>query len=1485
MIGLLASPKLLASVELNQFWHDRDTATIYGSYAEARNALLAWDTTTAHFELEKAAAFTQAGSIADSYVIKPQAPETGDWEYKQQWTLARYDTEEELIADYEQYFTAPYNPCGTTQWVPDQPEMWHSIEDELGVSDREFKYGKMYWGTFNEPTQTCLTNEATHHLERERNVFCEAPRNANQTAQACTSGASGKVFYRPVTASGECRGNPCNVATGDKIESATDYVGPGLEWKRTYHSAIRHTNTRIGERWTHNYSSRLINNYPNLALVTGSGFTEPLIHLGSNKFGSNSDAGMWMWKKADNDYWLFYPDGHIEFYDDNLRLVRVQSRDGLDTYVSYDSEGKIDYVTGPYGHVLDIVYGLDGMIEKLVDPAGNEISYTYQQTATSGSMVLSRVTYQDGSFRDYLYETATADLDTHLTGIIDENGERFATYGYDAAGLVILSEHAGGRDRITLSYTGTTTEVIESGGSTTLYQFSSVDDAPRKIINRTEAGTTRTTSYPTPFADWMRHRPVEKTNERGATTRYSYNSRQLTAKTEAYGTSLARTTNYTPVTGGYIYRYTKISMPSVFSSGKKEINTVFDSVKRPTSITVSGYEPSGVSVSATTALTYHATGKVGSIDGPLPGSSDTTVFDYYDCVTGSECGQLKTLTNALGHVSTYDAYDDHGRLLQMTDPNGLVTNYSYDVRGRLLSVTLNPPVGPARVTGLTYDNVGQLQTATYPDGRILIYAYDAAHDLESVTDNFGNKIEYGYDARGNRTSEEIVDPSGVLKRAVDYTYDLKNHVDTITSGGFTTDTLFDALGELAEVADANAATTEHSYDVLGRLTQTVDALLGVTDYAYDVNDNLVSVTAPNGATTTYVHDDLGNLLQETSPDRGTTTYAYDSAGNLTSRTDARGKQTTYGYDALNRIDLVTFDSGGTIDYVYDTGVNGIGRLARIIDSSGQTNWSYNPFGETTEKTQVIGAVSLTTSYAYDAEGRLSTITYPSGKVVSYGHDTYRPVSASVDAMTVLSAASYDPFGAVSGWTWGDGSTHSRTYDMRGLMTSQSLASDPRTLGYDPAGYLTSVSDSRHTDSYGYDLLGRLEDFLHAGIAPLPGSQDFDYDANGNRTSFGVDGSAWPYTVGTNSNRLLASTGPVAKSYSFDAAGNVTSDGVHSYAYDDSGRFVSLDSGAASYVHNGLGQRVSKDTGTTTLFVYSEAGQLLGEYDAFGAPLQEHVWFEGAPVAVLSGTSTLRYVHTDHLGTPRAITAGGTVVWRWESDPFGTTAAREDPDGDLVFVTYGPRFPGQYFDGESGLHYNYFRTYDPSTGRYLESDPIGLAGGLNTYGYVGGNPLSATDPYGLDACYVLFPDYPITYNDEGDTSTWLGGHAGILGYDDQGRTRYYEYGRYSPDRSGVLGEKFPSSRGNVRRQTIPDLEMDDDGNPTPESMERLEKALEKLAGKGTEAELSCDSEADEQKVYDFVEALANDKDRKDYNWVPFRANHCRTFAKQALRAGQ
>ena len=539
----------------------------------------------------------------------------------------------------------------------------------------------------------------------------------------------------------------------------------------------------------------------------------------------------------------------------------------------------------------------------------------------------------------------------------------------------------------------------------------------------------------------------------------------------------------------------------------------------------------------------------------------------------------------------------------------------------------------------------------------------------------------------------------------------------------------------------------------------------ITFHAPASSSALISFTQRDGATTTFDYDDLGNLLQETSPDRGQTNYTHDAAGNVLTKTDARGKVATYTYDALNRVLTESYADGELITFSYDTAPNGAGQRASMTDTSGSTSWEYDAFGEVTKSTRVIGGQTLVTQYGYDSAGRMTSMTYPSGKTATYAWSDDRITAISFDSSVILSGATYEPFGPANGWNWGNGDTMSRSFDQRGLVTSHSLGPDTRSLVYDAAGQLTELNDTRHNLDFDYDSLGRLVSNLKGTgtLAPLPDSQLFTYDSNGNRTSINEDGTPYIYSVQSSSNRLLPTAGPIAKVYTYDLAGNVTADNLHTYSYSDRGRLTSLDSGSVTYSYNGLGQRVSKNDGTLTLFVYDATGQLIGEYDATGSPLSEHVYFSGAPIALQQGSATY-YTHSDHLGSPRVITnSANTVVWRWESDPFGTTLAQEDPDGDLTLLTYNLRFPGQYLDQETNQHYNYYRTYDPIAGRYFQSDVIGIAynftdpqlqltalghqlssdevkvfsslmiqeNGLNhSYGYADQNPLMITDRLGL-----------------------------------------------------------------------------------------------------------------------------------------------------------
>jgi RHS repeat-associated protein len=280
----------------------------------------------------------------------------------------------------------------------------------------------------------------------------------------------------------------------------------------------------------------------------------------------------------------------------------------------------------------------------------------------------------------------------------------------------------------------------------------------------------------------------------------------------------------------------------------------------------------------------------------------------------------------------------------------------------------------------------------------------------------------------------------------------------------------------------------------------------------------------------------------------------------------------------------------------------------------------------------------------------------------------------------------------------------------------------RTLGYDAAGRLTDAlddSDPQLNQHYLYDELDRLTSGERGELQIS--RTDYSYDLNGNRTGKIQDNTAVTNgTIDPSSNRLQSQSGAQTVNYSYDPMGSLTADGPVIYTYNAAGRRISATAANlnAGYTYDALGQRVTKTVnGITTQYVYDEQGHLTGEYDSAGHLLQEILWLVDLPVAVLKPatgqavTPDLYYIHADHLGTPRKITRpnDNKVLWTWESEAFGASLPDPNPSGLGNFV-FNLRFPGQYYDQETGLFYNGFRDYDPSTGRYIQSDPIGLAGG-------------------------------------------------------------------------------------------------------------------------------------------------------------------------------
>ncbi len=883
---------------------------------------------------------------------------------------------------------------------------------------------------------------------------------------------------------------------------------------------------------------------------------------------------------------------------------------------------------------------------------------------------------------------------------------------------------------------------------------------------------------------------VSKTDSEGRVTTYTYNAtNQRISMTEASDTADARTTTYEYISPD-LDIVTKTTSPSIATGYSKEVINTYDAQQNVIKTEIQGFNPEGIAVSREMTFTYDSLGKVTQIDGYRTDVADITTFEYYDCLTGGKCGQIKQVSNALGHVTTYDEYNGNAKLLKMTDSSGVVTTHTYHPRNWLLSRTQTytnvDGSTVSRTTSYVYDNVGQMIQSTSPDGTVLNYEYDAAHDLRAITDNLGNKVTYTYDPKGNRNQQMTFDPDGTLVRQIQTEYDIRNFVKSINSSGSVTQMVNDAVGNLTTQTDPNEnPSTQSQYDSLYRLTNTINSFSNSTGYEYNVADQLVKVTAPNGAVTQYAYDDLDNLLSEVSPDRGTLTYTHNDAGNVLTQTDSRGITASYVYDALNRLTTVSYpNSSENIAYTYDQGTAeyschvqndaySIGKLCYTQDEAGETYYQYDQWGNPAKQTRLeLGQIYIT-EYQYDDANRITKMIYPNGRVVNYIRDV---IGRIIDVTTQLNETAlatdvstnrtYRADGLLTGQTLGNGIQEERTYDLQGRVTyiDTGIPSDTSVeawgYAYDANGNILSIDKAKDSRTFIYDVLDRLVEDIQGTDAnpalensPLFTIKDFnyEYDENGNRLK--KNNTNYQYTDFSN---VLIKNGK--KEIETDAIGNITQfRNGKGFTHSGSNRLRTVtnknDELKATYYYNANNQRTQKvKPNRTQVFHYDLAGNLILKTWVNGHPREDYIWVDGqlAQYAKTKGNKikpagggkkvpdgTIKeeihktYISNDHLATPRLGTNDDqTVTWRWESDGFNAVRPNKDPDQDGIKVNLKIGFPGQYWDSESGLYYNWNRYYDPKNARYITSDPIGLDDGVNTYAYVKGNPLTHIDFNGL-----------------------------------------------------------------------------------------------------------------------------------------------------------
>ncbi|MEJ7746429.1 MAG: RHS repeat-associated core domain-containing protein [Luteimonas sp.] len=1098
-------------------------------------------------------------------------------------------------------------------------------------------------------------------------------------------------------------------------------------------------------------------------------------------------------------YLLTLSNGSRETYDATGMHLETQEISGDTLFYEYDSNRRLQKVRNQSGRFLEFVYNSSKRLERVTSSSGQTVNYTY-----NANRILESANY-GGYLEKYLY-TSFSSVHSYLVRVEDGGGNEISSYTYDvySQGRPTSTQRAGGVNRYTVDHeTGWLSKVFSVTPLNASVAYSYRTLLGRRVIDRVETTCAGCATDAKIYAydnnlniiqvedgnskicrAYEQTRNLEATSIEGASATFdcatmaggSFQKKTTTLWHPSFRLPLQRDVrDSTGVAKGRVtWTYN--------ARGQALSQTQTDPVTSTTRATTTSYcEETDI-----TAGTCPLLGLVTSVNGPRTDVTDLTTYTYYPsddaaCATSpTTCphrkGDLWKVTNSLGHVTETLQYDGVGRVLSVKDANGVITDMEYHPRGWLTARKVrgvdSAVESDDQITRIEYWPTGLVKKVTQPDNAFTSYTYDAAHRLTDISDNADNTMHYTLDNAGNKTQEDTKDVQGTLRRTLSRVYNQLGQLQTQKDAlqqptGFT----YDANGNTDTVADALTRVIDNDYDPLNRLSRTLQDVGGInaqTSFQYDALDNLTQVTDPKGLNTGYSYNGLGDLLQLSSPDTGATTYTYDSGGNRKTQVDARSKTATYSYDVLNRLTSIAYPvTSLNVTYTYDVSQTvctsgetfSNGRLTKLQDASGTTQYCFDRFGNLVRKVQTTNAKVFTLRYAYTPGGRLQRLTYPNGASVDYVRNTQGQVSdvgitpAGGTRQVLLSQATYAPFGPATGWTYGNGRTLQRTLNQN---YQPNVISDAApgglSLGYafDPVGNLATLRTGQQTDpplaTYGYDALNRLSDVRDGPTGTV--IEHYAYDATGNRQSVTNAGATTAYTYPGTSHRLTK-VGTTTRSY--DAAGNTTQIGgtARQFIYDDANRMSQVKAGTKvkmNYVTNGKGEQVRKYLGTTNTYtVYDEAGHWLGDYDTAGAPLQQAIWLDDLPVGVLVGAGTaqkLHYLEPDALGTPRVVIdpVRNVAVWKWElkGEAFGNTVPNQNPDNDANQFVFNMRFSGQRYDAASGLNYNYFRDYEAATGRYVESDPVGLGGGPNTYAYANGMPTGAYDSKGLAA--VRLPPY-------------------------------------------------------------------------------------------------------------------------------------------------
>ncbi|MDO3383999.1 RHS repeat-associated core domain-containing protein [Gilvimarinus algae] len=1086
-----------------------------------------------------------------------------------------------------------------------------------------------------------------------------------------------------------------------RLKRLTDYTGRFVEYEYNADSQLLALTDVLGQKWQFHYGDN--------AVLTG----------------------------------ITDPDERTTHYDIDFqgRVMSVIDSDGKGVYYTYNyDESKNRYYRSEEhtsGKVVELWFDQVGLL--LSKSVNGEQEFSNSVTASNGSLGSDfLVEYYAAQFWEK-YRNQTL-IERHLVSCRAYNSNKCACLIDPNVSCPPPEEPAEP------SLPG---DLAEKKGLYIKYRLSE-DARGRKTYTEYDQWGNRTkTTYPdgtseTATWDHRYSQPLSRTDERGTITSYEYdNTGNLLTLIEAQGTPDQRTTRYAYDEYGQLRELTT----GESAAGNTELATTYydyDTYGNLTQIT----DPMG---HITTYSDYDALGNAGIMKDGRAHALNTTDQWLYDY---DAAGNLLTLTIPTGDQELY-RYSPAGDLRSVTSAAGV--HYDIDTNAQSLPISLTD--AKDQVSRLEYDGHYRLSGVVDAMGHSNRLEYNHRDQPVKVTDGEGNETTLAYE---KTQLKHILYPT--FKTELDY--DARERVrqqNHIANGqNHYVKFGYDKAGNRTRHTDAKNQTESYVYDRLNRIVAINDAEEGETLFAYDARDNLLSVTDPEGRVTEF-HYNLNNQRTQEIKPTGSRRYEYDVNGNQTAHITPMGEVTRMQYDAANRlvaselfasteqaqpVKRVTYNVAGRdryTGYQQSLGTDAANRTADIIALSG--SYTYNGLGQVTSVTVNFGAFSKSYQYTYYPNGLKKTYTNPEGVTYTYYYNKNNQFAAlHIPGAGQISHTNFQWMQPQTIVFPGGGQVQLSYEDFqrvkeRVLKNPEQENMAQAVYDYDLVGDIETIDTEHGLYSFGYDSLYRLTEADYP-VEVAANDESFGYDGVGNRTSHtlapeSVDSEHIESTYNAQNQLVRQTKNGEVTTFTYNdnghTASKTTPQETVEYVYNREERLIAVKRDGVvvgEYAYDLLGRRIKKTAnGKTTWFLYTDEG-LAAEYDASGNLVAEYqftpysTWMTDPLMQRRGGQ--VYYYQNDHLGTPqRMVDTTGQVVWEARYEAFGkATLVTELVENNL-------RFPGQYFDGETGLHHNYHRYYMTSIGRYLRADPLGMAAGLNNYIYTDSSPLRYFDPLGLD----------------------------------------------------------------------------------------------------------------------------------------------------------